>query len=111
MRHSQLRNVIERIFGVMKARYKILTYPRPFQMKSQVRVVAALCVLHNILNDFNEDEECAAGGSALMDNHGGADGDEAEHVYNISRREIEAAGTRRDTIADAMWTDYVARRV
>ena len=34
LRHSQLRNVIERIFGVMKARYKILTYPRPFQMKA-----------------------------------------------------------------------------
>ena len=46
MRHSQLRNVIERIFSVMKARFKILTHPCPFRMKSQVRVVAALCVLH-----------------------------------------------------------------
>jgi hypothetical protein len=34
LRHAKLRNVIERIFRVMKARFKILTLLRAFKMKA-----------------------------------------------------------------------------
>lgn len=51
LRHCKLRNVIERVFGVLKRRFKILTTknPRPLCMKAQVRVVSVLTLLHNIL--------------------------------------------------------------
>ncbi len=63
--HSQLRNVVKLIFGVIKVHFKILTYLWSFKKVSQVRVVAALCVLHSILNHFDntannqEDAEAA----------------------------------------------------
>ena len=102
MRHLQLRNVIERIFGVIKALYKTLTYPRPFKMKAQVRAVAALCVLHNILNNFDKDKI-----DTIADALGATPAEEiakedGKHVYNISRTEIDASVLRRDEIASAM---------
>ena len=57
LRHAQLRNIVERIFGVLKERFKILTLPRFFKMDSQVKVVAALCVLHNILVNITEEDD------------------------------------------------------
>lgn len=110
MRHSQLRNVIERIFGVMKARYKIITYPRPFRMKSQVRVVAALCVLHNILDDFNEEEDSAVDNAPIAAPEDESASDVSDHIYSISTTDVQQAARKRNDIAQAMWNDYYARR-
>ena len=109
MCHSKLSNVVEHIFSVRKARFNILIYPPPFKMKSQVWVVAALCILHNILNDFDEEEGVAADNdtiAALEDE--GAD-DDAEHIYNIFTAEVQGAVARCNIIAEAMWADYCAR--
>ena len=110
LRHFTLQNVVERIFGVMKARYKILTYPRPFKMKSQVQVVAALCVLHNILNDFDEDADQDVDTPLSADNSARKEESAEEHVYNISGEELRSAVAKRDAIAEAMWNNFVARR-
>jgi len=110
LRHSSLRNAIERIFGVMKARYKILTYPRPFAMQAQVRVIAALCVLHNILTYINGEEEDLQMQFESADEHNQDAEEDQARAYNISRTEYEAASAKRDAIARAMWDDYVARK-
>jgi hypothetical protein len=55
LHYAKLRNVIERIFRVMKARFKILTLLRAFKMKAQAQVVAALCVMHNVLVSIQEE--------------------------------------------------------
>ena len=55
LRHSRLRNVIERSFGILKGRFKILTIPRAFKIEAQVRIVPALCVLNNILINIREE--------------------------------------------------------
>ena len=89
MRHSQLRNVIERISGVMKARYKIITYPCLFQMKLQVCVVAAFCVLHNILDDFNGEEESAVDNAAIAAPEDERAGDVSDHIYSISTTKVQ----------------------
>ena len=69
----------------MKARYKILIYPRPFKMKAQIRVVAPLCVLHNILGTFGEEEEVQKAATALAHKRGkDAEADDDEFVYNIT---------------------------
>ena len=46
-RHSSLRNVIERTFGVLKARFPILTTAPPYPIETQVKIVLACCILHN----------------------------------------------------------------
>jgi DDE superfamily endonuclease len=48
-RHAQLRNVVERTFGVLKKRFKILTVMAPYKYKKQCRIVIACCILHNFI--------------------------------------------------------------
>lgn len=70
LRHSKLRNAIERIFGIIKARFKILTLPRAFKLTTQAQVVVALSVLHNILVTFpgeKEEEELGLEGQSQFE--------------------------------------------
>ena len=56
LRHSSLRNAIERIFGVLKNRFKILTQQLEFPFLVQVKLVKALCCLHNIIRLIGGDD-------------------------------------------------------
>jgi len=47
LRHSSLRVTVERAFGALKNRFKIL-YNKPFHpYPTQVKLVLACCILHN----------------------------------------------------------------
>ncbi|KAJ4771081.1 nuclease [Rhynchospora pubera] len=48
-RHAQLRNVIERTFGVLKMRFKVLDRMPKFQYRIQTLIVMACCILHNFI--------------------------------------------------------------
>src|SRR5437762_7507680 len=56
LRHSSLRNAIERIFGVLKNRFKMLTQQLEFPFLVQVKLVKALCCLHNIIRLIGGDD-------------------------------------------------------
>ena len=97
MRHSQLRNVMERIFGVMKAGYKILTHRRPSRMESHVRVIITLCVLHNILNYYYEKNTKRR--MRLRWLHMKAlQLDSAERAYGATQKDTAATGLQRNAI-------------
>ena len=49
LRHSSLRNSIERIFGVLKKRFPILKKQLEYDYDTQVQLVNALCCLHNFI--------------------------------------------------------------
>jgi DDE superfamily endonuclease len=114
LRHAKLRNVIERIFGVMKKRFKILTLPRAFKMTAQARVVLALCVLHNILRDIGEWDDDDIEDENGPEDEDGEDFDQGQRrgqrPYNITNGERTRASAKRDAIAEAMWQDYSSRR-
>jgi hypothetical protein len=111
LRHAQACNVIERIFGVIKNRWRILVVPPAYNMKLQARIPAALAALHNfILNNDPEDHI----DPEIRDPTPGAavDPDEVARVHgelateHSSSMETEAGKHLRDQIADAMWVDY-----
>ena len=113
LRHSKLRNVIERIFGIVKNRFKILTKPRAFKMEAQVRVVSALCVLHNILVNMQEVDEAEIEDLDIEeagDREDLAENQRTGEGYHISKREGTRALRKRDEIATAMWEDYLATK-
>ena len=57
LRHSSLRTTVERAFGTLKNRFKILTSRPYFPFPTQVRIVIACCILHNwILLNGGPDE-------------------------------------------------------
>ena len=57
MLHSSLRNVIERCFGVLKQRWKMLDRMAPFSYLKQVKIVIAAMTLHNFIVEQNMSDE------------------------------------------------------
>jgi hypothetical protein len=55
--HAQARNVIERIFGVLKKRFRILLIGPEYDMTIQAQIPAALCALHNFIHIHDPQEE------------------------------------------------------
>jgi hypothetical protein len=49
LRHSQMRNAIERIFGVLKQRFQILAESLRYPVDAQSKIVFALTALHNFI--------------------------------------------------------------
>ena len=106
MRHSSLRNAIERIFGILKKRFKIFKVQLQFQFSTQVKLVNTLCCLHNIIR--------LIGGADIFDEEwelDETDEDSISSTDSISRRvvstaQVTAAKLKRDEIAKQIWKDY-----
>ena len=112
LRHAQARNIIERIFGVIKNTWMILQVPSHFDMDLQATIPPALCALHNFI--------------ARNDPFHSTDGLEDDHTPGIhvepldiptssetlgsgqiSDEERDRAGQWRDKIAQTMWDQYL----
>ncbi|EME79855.1 uncharacterized protein MYCFIDRAFT_37542, partial [Pseudocercospora fijiensis CIRAD86] len=59
LRHSSLRNVIERTFSILKERFKILrnTNRPAFNIETQVALVYSLVCLYNFIRRTNLSDE------------------------------------------------------
>ncbi|XP_062111476.1 protein ALP1-like [Humulus lupulus] len=109
-RHSSLRNVIERCFGVLKARFPILKMMPPYKLSRQPLIVIACCTLHNFIRQrtqydhmFREWEEKELEGE---DNLEEANTSVSRCEVNLSDESAVAMARCRDRIAQAMWTAY-----
>ena len=51
--HARLRNVIERAFGVVKARFPILKRMAPYSFTTQTKIVIAWFSIHNFLRQIS----------------------------------------------------------
>lgn len=111
LRHASLRNVVERIFGVLKRKYKVLRCPVEYSIQTQVLLVIALTALHNFVRQHegpNADDH--------LDNEVDTSVVEADDESELRQPEksiFESGGdaakimdTFRDQIAQRMWKDY-----
>jgi hypothetical protein len=99
LRHASLRNVVERIFGVVKRKFKILGSVAEYSINSQIHLVLGLIGLYNFIR-LHED---------ILDEHQEVNEDILEGVGNIEPLEQSIASEmdkRRDKIAQDMWKDY-----
>lgn len=98
LRHSQLRNVVERVFGVFKQRFPILEAPRKgLSIKTQANLIYALAYLHNFLNSSGSDPFAEM---ATLPN--GEPSDEIPMISRVDQERVE----RRDRIAKEAWIHY-----
>lgn len=112
LRHAQARNVIERIFGVIKKRWTVLVLAPKYDMDLQARIPAALGALHNFIMDHDPEEHVD---HDIFDPIPGAHLNPEELVATqgelaVERRtdaESEEALYFRQEIAQKMWDDYV----
>jgi hypothetical protein len=49
--HAKVRNVIERSFGVLKMKFKILLNVQSFPDKKQTRIIVSCMALHNFIRE------------------------------------------------------------
>jgi len=113
LRHSQLRIVIEKVFGILKWKNKIhFTAPNFRNLYKQAEIILATTVVHNFrlhhgadLDDEHNDIEALLPDSSTLDR--------PMAVYNNSQSVSGATESRRrmerfrDNIAQAMWDDYL----
>ncbi|XP_052726956.1 uncharacterized protein LOC128194802 [Vigna angularis] len=103
-RHSSLRNVIERTFGVLKKRFPIIasgTEPH-YGLETMTNIILTCCILHNFIREVDNDDPLLN----EVDN----DLNEREE-HNVSSSQVReddyrVGSTIRDAIADEMWRDY-----
>jgi len=112
--HASARNVIERIFGVLKRRFRILLLAPEYGLDIQAQIPAALCALHNFIRVHDAFED------STMDNFEGDDelvdsGGNSQSVADAGANEVnevdffaDANGGKqlRNEIATSMWRDY-----
>ena len=123
LRHASLRNVIERIFGILKRCFRILLCVSPeLPKEAQAKLIPALCCLHNFrrLNDddveFDWDPETESVGDVVSLFGSREAYIELEAQYELSvgdlkdgvtANDVIAGDALRDAIATHMWDDYV----
>ncbi|XP_068483377.1 uncharacterized protein [Phaseolus vulgaris] len=105
-RHSSLRNVIERTFGVLKKRFPIIasgTEPH-YDVDTMTKIVLACCILHNFLRGIDNDESLLEelDNELLEQDVQSSTTHAREHDYRIGC-------DIRDVIANEMWQDYMDR--
>ena len=106
--HSSLRNVIERAFGVLKQKWRILKDMPSFPVRTQKHIILACMALHNFIRDsqlrdeeFNkcdEDEDYMPEAAQTTTPPQGDDVPEEENEVTMN--------TIRDRIANAL---FIAR--
>jgi hypothetical protein len=110
LRHAQARNVIERIFGVLKQRFRILLLPPHYPLAFQSRIPVALCALQNFIQEIDQDE-----GAIPTDSYQSAYTPFSPDIYDddsgfIAEDDDEANSDvklRRINIANEMWESYL----
>jgi hypothetical protein len=113
LRHAQARNCIERIFGVVKKRFRILLLAPEYKKDKglQNRIPCALVAIHNFIRHHDQDEEKLPGSdtNSLLPSAGDTSTPlptpPATQSAAAARRVVD---DRRDTIAQAMWDSYQA---
>ena len=105
LRHASARNVIERIFGILKWCFRILVHPAEIDMASQARIPPALAAIHNFIR-VHDPEELASFAESESFEPGFISGELA--AGQTSPAERRQANTRQDEVAAAMWVQYQA---
>ena len=103
--------MIERIFGVLKQRFRILLLPPRYPLDFQPRIPVALCALQNFIQEIDQNEgeiptdSCQAAyepfpSDVNSDHDGGFIADDDDE----GNSEVKS---RRMNIANEMWESYL----
>lgn len=103
LRHSSLRTTIERAFGILKQRFRILTCYPHFPYPTQVALVLVCCILHNFIIGVSPRDRIVRAVERKLQTHSNP----CARSTREQREENREWAALRDQIADQMWKrDY-----
>ncbi|KAK5785683.1 hypothetical protein PVK06_040290 [Gossypium arboreum] len=107
LRHSSLRITIERVFGILKKRFRVLDAEPFWNFQTQVDIVLACCIIHNHIMGVDP--------SDLL-NQGLFEEPDSDLIIPTltereEREEVREWSAKRDEIAQTMWVDYMTRNI
>ncbi|XP_042059331.1 uncharacterized protein LOC121803793 [Salvia splendens] len=105
MRHTKARNVIERVFVVLKMRWGILPCASYYPIKTQMRLIMACFLLHNFIRRQMPNDPIEAQLDMNVDyNSVPGETDGVEFVHHV---EPSSEWTQfRDDLANAIWQQF-----
>ncbi|CAM8937009.1 unnamed protein product [Rhodiola kirilowii] len=118
-RHAVLRSASECLFGALKSRFPILISAPPYPLQTQVRLVIAACALHNFIhrenpNDWIFKKHQEESSPIIQDPSQPVEPESPDILVQrqdlgvpFSQEEIDMTSRLRDSIAEAMWNDYI----
>ena len=106
LRHSQARNIIEWIFGVVKRWFCIMVAAPEYSLKKQAKLVNAIWTLHNFIWAYDPED-----GDEI--NLAEVEWASPQHLWedftvDVTVIEWEEASEKRDQIAKSTWEQYLA---
>ena len=75
LRHSSLRTTIERGFGVLKKRFRVLNAEPFWSFETQMKLVLACCVIHNHIMGVEPND----------------------HIMEAAMNQVESSGPQQET--------------
>ncbi|XP_050208076.1 uncharacterized protein LOC126657432 isoform X2 [Mercurialis annua] len=106
-RHSYLRNVIQRSFNVLKTRFPILKLAPQYGFHIQRDIVIAACVLHNYIRREQPNDWLFASIEGVAAEEELCDYDDQPEMQLASSIQEQVAFSLRESIAVAMWNDFL----
>jgi len=105
LRHASLRNVVERIFGVTKKQFPILTCMTSFPFSVQCELVICAFMLHNWIrcanaNAWGDDSSC------VDEEDDDGEGEVPDISLGVDASTAKELIMWRDGIAASMWQSY-----
>jgi hypothetical protein len=119
-RHLLLRNVTDRIFGALKARFPILLSAPPYPLQTQVKLVVAACALHNYIRREKPDDwmfKMYEHDTVLQMEESLPPLEVEQPIMQVENPALDIAfdteqqefsSQLRDSIAGDMWGDYIS---
>ena len=104
LRHSSLRTTIERGFGVVKKRFRVLDAEPYWSFPTQVKVVLACCVVHNHIMGVEPNDHIM---EDAMNQVELSDHQQETQSRRESVEDSRSWNAKRDEICQAMWSDYI----
>ena len=116
LRHASARNIVERIFGILKNQFAILQHNPGLTPKVQAHLPVALAALHNVIRKYDPEEiedhirelDVAEHNVDELDLGTGLQrGSEGELATGPPKQaEKKGVEKRRDEMANRMWIQY-----
>ena len=106
-RHSSLRNVVERVIGVLKMRFAYLRKASYHDVHTHTKIILTCCGLHNFLKDIDPDDVWHPDEVNLVDEEELV---VPEEIANVGNEIVVGASPEwtewRDNLKHEMWHNF-----